>query len=443
MSNPSVCFLAETKINGVNLSIEDNLGESIHIHYGQFRVSMGIREFISFSNLVIASARELFSIHGLNFELFDEESFKIEWLYRYSTIKVPRMNKIALSKLCMKESYVNNREIKRIIPLEESGYTKFLRDENYDSKYYEEKGQFEKSRKEKLFEINNKIMEEGYPFDNKYILIDQDGYILDGNKRASCLFNMFGGDKCVPVLQIDIGWGKDIADRREEAEKKVREYQDRILACDESDRKCNQVKIYELSEIVNEINKKGIPYFVVYRNKTVKTHKIVYADIILDEGTLETLKSKFTFCEEVEHPYMDYEYIYAVKKPMSLKTTEGTIYVSEKICVKSKFKNQLLPLEMEVERWVRKNVCQGENGIRTANDKAQIFITIMDCLLEKEKFTSTDKLNMEKSINVFEDKEFVYYLERELYGYTEEFIQIIKKGNYENAISRYIAFSDY
>lgn len=44
MSNPSVIVLSR-RFNGQNIIIEDNIGESIHIHYGSFRLSLTIDQF--------------------------------------------------------------------------------------------------------------------------------------------------------------------------------------------------------------------------------------------------------------------------------------------------------------------------------------------------------------------------------------------------------------
>ena len=88
MSNPGVILLAsKTNIgpNIVRLDIEDNIGESIHIHINNFRFDFTIDQFISFSKAINKSQVNLQRFKGLDFHNFD--SF---FLYRLS----PFMNDI-------------------------------------------------------------------------------------------------------------------------------------------------------------------------------------------------------------------------------------------------------------------------------------------------------------------------------------------------------------
>lgn len=55
--------LASSKIGGLkgskNIKIEDNVGESIHIHLGFFRLEMSIADFERFSEEIRAAAQEV------------------------------------------------------------------------------------------------------------------------------------------------------------------------------------------------------------------------------------------------------------------------------------------------------------------------------------------------------------------------------------------------
>ena len=46
MSNPAVFKLAETVIGDQKIVIEDNIGESIHLHIGLVRIDMTVKEFV-------------------------------------------------------------------------------------------------------------------------------------------------------------------------------------------------------------------------------------------------------------------------------------------------------------------------------------------------------------------------------------------------------------
>ncbi len=52
MSNPGVKVLANTKINGMTFCIEDNIGEAMHIHWGNIRLDLTIKEFLELSDKI-------------------------------------------------------------------------------------------------------------------------------------------------------------------------------------------------------------------------------------------------------------------------------------------------------------------------------------------------------------------------------------------------------
>ena len=221
MSNPSVCFLSSVEIDGVNFRIEDNLGEAIHIHIGKLRIALSVEDYFMLAESVIRAARELFRIREIGLKKIDEESLKGEWLPLYNRIKSVQTENMELDSLYIKESYIKNRAIKRIIHLKDSGYIKVLKGDRNDIEYYEEPGKLQPSRKQKLDFIRQKIETEGYPWNSNLILVNQNGYIYDGIKRASCLYALYGGSKKIPVLRIYLPGERDIDEQREIAENKV------------------------------------------------------------------------------------------------------------------------------------------------------------------------------------------------------------------------------
>ena len=210
MSNPSICYLIRNQVCGVYFAIEDNLGEAIHIHYGNTRFDMTICEFLAFSECIIDAAIELFKLRGLNWNSFSNGNFKVEWMYRYKYISNVRKRLVLLDDLYIKESFLKKRSIKKYIPIKESGYIPYLRGQSKDNAYYEEKGVYEPSRAQKVLKIKEMFQQKNNPDNEELILIDQEGYILDGVKRASCLYHLYGGDLQIPVLQIDICWEESL-----------------------------------------------------------------------------------------------------------------------------------------------------------------------------------------------------------------------------------------
>ena len=75
MSNPGVITLANAnskKGKFQRFVIEDNIGESIHLHIDNMRVDFTVEEFLEFSKIIRKSLLDLNFIDGLNIDNFDE-----------------------------------------------------------------------------------------------------------------------------------------------------------------------------------------------------------------------------------------------------------------------------------------------------------------------------------------------------------------------------------
>ena len=71
MSNPGVYYLSSSKALKLNsFRVEDNIGECIHIHYGNLRLDFTIREFLQLSIIMEKAVYEL-SQGLLNFDDID------------------------------------------------------------------------------------------------------------------------------------------------------------------------------------------------------------------------------------------------------------------------------------------------------------------------------------------------------------------------------------
>ena len=82
MSNPAVYLLAETTIQGKRIQIEDNLGESIHVHIGEFRITFSVAEFLEAAESILNAADQILQLKDLSLYKFDLSSLDWDWLSR-------------------------------------------------------------------------------------------------------------------------------------------------------------------------------------------------------------------------------------------------------------------------------------------------------------------------------------------------------------------------
>ena len=126
MSNPAVYVLGETKIKENKIRIEDNLGEAIHIHIGDFRFSLSINEFNRVVDQMELAANILLKQKGLSLNFFDKNALDWDWLHRYEEIEKIELIKIKIKNLLTKGESFISPQIQEIIPISECRQYKAL-----------------------------------------------------------------------------------------------------------------------------------------------------------------------------------------------------------------------------------------------------------------------------------------------------------------------------
>lgn len=443
MSNPSVCYLVRTQIYGVVFAIEDNIGEAIHIHYGKARIDMTISEFLSFSDCVIEAARKLFMLRGLNWDLLDIESVKEEWAKYYSKISSIEEDSVTLNSLFMKESYIQQRSIKRIIELKDSGYIPYFKGISQDQEYYDEPGIYEPSRGEKARKIEKMIRGNGYPYDKKRILIDQDGYILDGLKRASCLYYLKGGNLTIPVIKMNIEWDESIDIRRARSEQEIEELGDDNAEAVKTP--CKQPEAPEIAfdAILHDISDLNIDYMVV-RGDGSNGFGIA-AFILVKKECYESVKEKLKNYNETHSLFKDYYFAYAMNKPLVYTTEIGIVLVHDKYFVKSKFiKCTTIPLDKAIQSWIWSNrEFKEENGIWEENALCRLVLTIIHCVLEGNELSDYSISKLKNNISYLFSEEIKEAMESVFFKYNDHLLDCLLNEKYYDAVNDYVSFSEY
>ena len=100
MSNPGVITLANGSSNKGNIKrfvVEDNIGESIHLHIDNMRVDFTIDEFLTFSETIRESLDSIDFLCGYKLSQFDEHFLK------ECSSHLPRLKKIEI------EIIINNK----------------------------------------------------------------------------------------------------------------------------------------------------------------------------------------------------------------------------------------------------------------------------------------------------------------------------------------------
>lgn len=196
MSNPAVIKLQKGKIKQSNVWLDDNFGEAIHIHIDDHRVDLTVKEFKQLYNDLCVTLNEIFPIEGFDFSDIDPV-FLSEWLVPI----LPTITHAKYDKVFLEDLYGPHPST-GCVKLDESVGVKALKGLSMENEGYRKSHHIGQTDNQRLHESLESIKENGYPYNNKYIVVRGDNNIIfDGQHRASCLYYLYGNIE-VPVLRI-------------------------------------------------------------------------------------------------------------------------------------------------------------------------------------------------------------------------------------------------
>ena len=209
MINPGVIQLATLKHTNYRFDIEDNIGESIHIHYMDMRFDFTIKEFIEFANDVEKIVNLLLSDIGESLQSFDL-AFFIDLAG-----SIPDLERVTYERLMLDELQVDthNEEGAVVVrPLKESRVLKALNGMTSENDRREQKNYFSPlscsllTNQERLdFNLERMKRQDGFAPNDFITLYNDSNIIRDGQHSAACLYYL-KGNTTVPIRRL---WFRD------------------------------------------------------------------------------------------------------------------------------------------------------------------------------------------------------------------------------------------
>lgn len=205
MSNPAVITLAS--LNGRNntfkrFQIEDNIGESIHLHIDNIRIDLSVNDFLDFSDNVRKSLSELNLFHGYDINNFDSR-FLYECgnlLYGLSGISI---EEVSLSDLrfIVRQRVYNDLTIYRVVSIDKTPSFRYLNEDIQDFVTYNQFNYLGINNKERLLDLLSSVKANGYPYQKKHIILFKGQNIVrDGQHRAAVLAHLYGINVRIKVM---------------------------------------------------------------------------------------------------------------------------------------------------------------------------------------------------------------------------------------------------
>lgn len=205
MSNPAVINLAETETDIGLFRIEDNIGESIHLHLGEFRYDLTIKEFLSLSDDLGNVIDGFINVDG-----FSTSNYSMEFLSRWGKA-LPDLIRIEYDSIYLEDLIVDTVGFLGMTtrkPIQYSRIVKALNGNTSENDKRDERNFFGETNQQRLNKILESIKKDNYPKENQYIVLFNDSnIIMDGQHRAGCLYHLYGNIK-VPVIRMVFKNGK-------------------------------------------------------------------------------------------------------------------------------------------------------------------------------------------------------------------------------------------
>lgn len=210
MSNPAVLklvSLTETLEDfPYRFDIEDNIGESIHIHYKDFRIDLTINEFSNLAKSMETIIEKLISVEGFSCDKFDKVNLVgLAALLPY--LREIKEDRIKLGELKVISQDENGKPC--IKDLENSRVVKALEGNSFENDRREQINYYcsglpnIQTNSERVSYNLDYIKQYGYPSNEERIILFNDSNVIrDGGHRASVLYYLYGKDYEIDVRRL-------------------------------------------------------------------------------------------------------------------------------------------------------------------------------------------------------------------------------------------------
>jgi len=206
MSNPGVKILAKSTNKKGKIKrfvIEDNIGESIHLHMDNMRIDFTINEFLHFSQIINESFMNLNILNGYDISDFDINFLKTSHRYLDKLLKIKKEKIQIKDLLCVTHIEYKSVILEKIQKIHHSPIYSFLKGVNKDFINYPQYNYLGINNEARLKSIIDSIKKYGYPYQNNYIILfNGQNIIRDGQHRAAVLAYLNNENYEIDILRF-------------------------------------------------------------------------------------------------------------------------------------------------------------------------------------------------------------------------------------------------
>ena len=214
MSNPGVLTLVDIgrrQAKFKRFRIEDNIGESVHIHLDEMRFDFTVSEFITFSKIIRKSIDELDLFKGYSIDDFDE-SFLHNCSRHLKNLVNIKIEKIKISELkCIDRfSIAKGLNLTRLVDVAHCSAYRYLNGKENSFENYPQYNYFNTTNVKRLRELKESLTKV-YPKGNNFVsLFNGQNIVMDGQHRVAILATIYGMGAEIDVMRLNFNGKKHI-----------------------------------------------------------------------------------------------------------------------------------------------------------------------------------------------------------------------------------------
>ena len=200
MSNPAVTKLVRDEIGNLKFWMDDNIGESIHIHLADFRLDLTVEELERLSGELKDTMNRLVDVEGFDCNKIDPVFLSLLLAKRMSHLKSVSIDHVMLGDLIV--NHRNGLGFLEYEKLEKSRAVRALQGNSKKNDGYRRSHHIGQTSQQRLDAMKQSVSENGYPYEGQYIVLYENQMLIrDGQHRASCLYVAKGNIE-IPVLRL-------------------------------------------------------------------------------------------------------------------------------------------------------------------------------------------------------------------------------------------------
>lgn len=206
MSNPGVILLAVHNKRGgcfEKMKIEDNLGESVHIHLDNYRIDLTIKEYQSFSELIWQALVELDDLpNALKDSNFLSDTYRaISYAKPIVNLKKEKIQSLSFIK---RSRWLRFFYLYRLVKINQTPQYLYLTDESNGYETYPQQNNLGITNIDRLRKRSIQLTESGFKDSGSVAIVfgDQSLVVRDGMHMCSILAHKHGLTSEVNVLSV-------------------------------------------------------------------------------------------------------------------------------------------------------------------------------------------------------------------------------------------------